>query len=117
MTSNTKVGLMGPYPLNRDTIAKVVSQVSPGVYVHSRDGKAAHYVGRSDQDVRRRLLDHVGSGYRSFWFAYASTPKGAFEQECTLFHRNGGEAGLDNLVHPQRPAGSFWKCPVCNIYA
>ena len=116
MAIETKVELSGPFSLDRDTITRMVSRVSEGVYVLSRNGTTAHYVGRSDSNVRDRLLTYVGSGYRSFWYAYATSPRDAFYKECTLYHQFGGSSSLDNKVHPQRPAGSAWHCPVCNIY-
>ena len=61
MTTETSVSLHGPYQLSRSTVVRTVTLTYPGVYVLSRDGRNAHYVGRSDRDVKGRLLDHTGS--------------------------------------------------------
>lgn len=116
MTTKLGVDLNGPHILNRHNVAMVVSRTSPGVYVLSRQGNTAHYVGRFDNDLRSRLLTYVDSGYRRFWYAYATTPKDSFEKECVLFHQLGGAAKLDNKIHPQRPDGCTWRCPVCRIF-
>ena len=114
--TTTSVSLIGPYSLIRDTINLMVSRTSPGVYVLSRNGNKAHYVGRSDSDLRSRLMSYVGSRYLKFWFTYATSAKDAFEKECLLYHQFGGSSSLDNKIHPQRPDGCTWRCPVCNIY-
>jgi hypothetical protein len=45
------------------------------------------YVGRSDSDLKARLLSHVSSGrYKEFKYSYATSPKAAFEKECQNFH-------------------------------
>ena len=108
-----KVALKGPYTLNNETIDSVVTRTSPGVYVLASAGSnRAKRVGRSDTDVRARLKSYVGH-YARFWFAYASSPKDAFENECHLWH---DLKPPDNVIHPDRPNGSGWKCPVCTIF-
>lgn len=42
----------GPFPLNSVNIQ--VTRTSPGAYVLSRDGKTAHYVGRSDTGLAQQ---------------------------------------------------------------
>ena len=113
MTTQRKVQLTGPYALSRATILQMVSKTSPGAYVLSRSGNTAHYVGRSDVNLRDRLLDYVNSTYQKFWFAYATSPRDAFEKECELFHDFNP---LDNRIHPQRPVGCGWRCPRCSVY-
>ena len=116
MTIQTSVALKGPFTLDRGTVVATVTRKSPSVYVLSRNGKTAHYVGRSDQDLRARLLDHATSGYNAFWYDYATSPRDAFYKECTLYHRYGGSSSLDNRVHPDRPTGSGWRCPNCRVF-
>ncbi len=108
-TIGTQVTLNGPFVLDRGTISLMVAR-NPGVYVLTRDGKRANYVGRSDGDVQGRLAQHIGSGYSHFWFAYASSPMDAFLKECWLWHQY---SPTDNSIHPDRPNGSGWRCPVC----
>jgi hypothetical protein len=111
MTTQTIPALSGPHLLTSATIDQVVTKVSPGVYVLSRDGKAARYVGRSDNDLKTRLKDWVPTAYLYFWYSYASSPKDAFLKECLLYHRYGGSSVLDNRIHPARPENTNWRCP------
>lgn len=107
----------GPYALTNSNIDDKVTKKSPGVYelFKSYDGPV-RYVGRSDDDLNARLKQWVGKGYSYFKFEYCSSSKAAFEKECQLYHHHGGSEKLDNKIHPQRPAGSNWKCPVCGIF-
>ena len=70
------------------------------------------YVGRSDKDVNGRLHDHVGS-YKRFRFEYYGSAKASFEKECHLYH---DFKPSDNKIHPDRPNGRDWECPVCKIF-
>lgn len=45
-----------------------------------------------------------------------TSAKAAFEKECHNYHDFGGKEKLDNTIHPDRPAGSGWKCPCCKIF-
>lgn len=71
------------------------------------------YVGRSDTDLASRLKDHIDEGYGLFKFKYATSPKAAFEQECTDYHNYGGRLRLNNAIHPDSPSGISRKCPIC----
>ena len=111
-------GLTGSYPLTDDKIGEQVTQTSPGNYAlgHSKDKTFyVKYVGRSDDDLNNRLHDWVGK-YDRFKYGYASSPKAAFEKECKLYHDFGESKKLDNKNHPDRPDGSGWECPVCDIF-
>ncbi len=108
-------GLSGPYTLSGDKIlATVTSNGNPGAYALGRTNSAntfiVSYVGRSDTDIAARLQDWVGS-YEQFKFGYFSTAEAAFVKECNLYHDF--SPGLDNSVHPAKPAGSKSKCPRC----
>lgn len=97
-----------PYPLSNDVIEDVVEPGCPGVYVlygFDNSGRSApRYVGRADRDLRARLRDWLGdSRYMWFVFAYASSPKKAYEEECHLYHQL---QPLDNRIHPDRPNGA-----------
>lgn len=102
------MALVGPFPLSQVTLRVVVN--APGVYVLSRDGRTAAYVGRSDGDVRNRLLQSSGQGrYTYFWFDYATSPMQAYKSECELYHTYNPP---DNVVHPAVPSGMNWRCPI-----
>lgn len=113
-------GLNGPYPLTTDGIDGNVTRTSPGAYVLGRMGNdsfTVEYVGRSDTDVNARLKQWVGKGYPRFKFGYFDSPKAVFEKECNIYHDFGGPSEkLDNDKHPQRPEGSSWQCPKCDVF-
>jgi hypothetical protein len=106
--------------LSNEKIDAVVTRTAPGVYAldpTERGAFVVKYVGRSDDDLNKRLKDWVGTKYVYFKFDYATSPKNAFEKECELYHDNGGPEGkLDNEIHPRRPDGTDWKCPRCKTY-
>ena len=107
--------MTGRYELNTDKIIQVVTRTSAGSYILSRNGNNAHYVGRSDSDVGGRLKTWAAgnNSYTHFWFEYADSPKAAFELECRWWHKY---KPADNRMHPDRPDGSGWECPVCDIF-
>lgn len=86
---------------------------SPGVYLLDRTttgGFTINYVGRADDNVARRLKEHVAKGvYKYFKYEYADSARAAFEMECKLYH---SYRNLDNEIHPARPAGTSYSCPV-----
>lgn len=114
------LGMYGPYALSDQQINHHITQISAGNYalgnVNERGLFVVRYVGRSDANLNARLKTWTGKGYQAFKFAYATSPKAAFEKECRNFHDFGGTAKLDNNIHPDRPAGSGWNCPVCRIF-
>ncbi len=109
----------GPYIFTSSEIDRVVTITSPGNYAlgYTKDDGTfiVRYVGRSDGDVNRELKARLTNKYSKFKYSYATSPKAAFEKECHNYHDFGGSA-LDNQMHPSRPAGSNWKCPVCDIF-
>lgn len=108
----------GSFDLSVAEIGRQITKTEAGNYALGKmDGTKfiVQYVGRSDSDVATRLKQHVGK-YPKFKFSYATSPKAAFEKECKNFHDFGTEKKLDNKIHPDRPANSGWKCPVCNIF-
>ena len=111
----TYSGLRGPFPLTENGINQNVTRQSPGAYALGRskeDTFHINYVGRSDSDVASRLRDHVGK-QSQFKYEYYASEKAAFEKECRLYH---DFYPPGNKNHPGRPAGSGWKCPMCNIF-
>lgn len=112
------LGMNGPYLLDFKTIDTNVTKTSAGNYslgYKNSDGKfVVCYVGRSDTDVNGRLKYWIGKTKRQlFKFSYATSPKAAFEKECINYHDFNPS---DNIIHPDRPQNSGWKCPRCNIF-
>jgi hypothetical protein len=114
------LGMKGPYALTKSKIDEVVTRTSAGNYAlgYTNDKGAfiPRYVGRSDSDVNAELKSKVSTKHKQFKFSYATSPKAAFEKECRNYHDFGGKDKLDNDIHPARPAGTDWKCPVCKIF-
>ena len=112
--------MQGSYELTRTKVDAIVTRTSPGNYalgyVNDENVFIVQYVGRADSDVASRIKQHVGERYKRFKFSYASSPKAAFEKECRNYHDFGGCQSLDNKIHPDRPAGTYWKCPYCGIF-
>lgn len=106
-------GLDGPYKLTNERIDEVVKKKSPGTYALDRNPDDPAFkvarVGRSDTDVAARLKSYVGGKYKYFKFGYSSSAKAAFEKECTLYHDFNPP---DNAIHPDRPEGTDYDCPV-----
>ncbi len=104
---------MFPWPFQREIVNLVVPH-RPGVYVlyrGERPGMSA-YVGRSDTDLRSRILASAANhrGVRWFSFEVASSPLEAYDLECRYYH---ALQPTNNLVHPDAPAGTDIACPVC----
>lgn len=100
--------LMGPYSIT--TVDRWVTWVSPGVYILSRDGRTAAYVGRSDTNVGSRIKQSSAAGYYThFWFEYATSSRDAYLKECEYYHKYNPP---DNMNHPAVPFGTNWRCPV-----
>ena len=111
------LGMVGPYELDKDTIDEKVSKKSPGNYALGKmnDGVTflVEYVGRADLDVNGRLKSWVGkTKHPLFKFSYATSAKSAFEKECENYHDFDPP---ENDVHPDKPSGTNWKCPHCDI--
>jgi hypothetical protein len=109
------VNLDGPFALTKNGINSTVTSTSAGVYALGYTNGNNYYiqrVGRSDDDLNRRLHDYEGQ-YQEFKAAYCSSSLSAFNAECDLWHDFGGS---NNPLHPARPAGKEWKCPRCNTF-
>ena len=117
----TRQSWAGPFAFNRETVTAKVEAKRMGAYVLLRyDGEKTpwYYVGRSDTDLQRRLLQHLDNGepYSIFWFRYETCVSDAFAAECYAWHgyKDTG-VHLDNDIHPDTPSGSVRiHCPVCN---
>jgi hypothetical protein len=108
-------GLQGPFALTDRTIDQEVVQNQPGVYVLEESADLVNfrvvYVGRSDTNLNNQLHVHVGS-YKRFRYQHCGSAQAAFEKECALYH---DFEPRENPIHPQRPSGTQWKCPRCNL--
>ncbi len=105
--------LFGPFLLTAERIDSHLQANSPGVYGlgEKHDGNFVFKsVGRSDQDVRAALKQHVAGPYSWFKFCYALSPRDALEKECELYH---SLVTLDNPAHPAAPKNSGFRCPYC----
>lgn len=114
------LNMVGPYPLNEHEIDLQIKKGIPGNYAYgylNEDERFfVQYVGRSDEDLNSRIRHGIGQ-YKMFKYSYAKGSKEAFEKECINYHDFGGEEGiLDNNIHPDRPDGADYGCPVCDIY-
>lgn len=105
-----------PFQLDSDSIDSQVTKKQQGNYALGKMGTGDNaktfmvdYVGRSDGDVAGRLKDWIGE-YDKFKYSYASSVKGAFEEECRNYHDFNPPG---NSVHPACPAGKDWTCPHC----
>lgn len=111
--------MQGSCAFTTEEIDRVVTRTSSGNYALGRvedDTFYVSYVGRSDSDVNGELKSKLHLNYARFKYSYATSPKAAFEKECRNYHDFDGSEKLDNKIHPDRPNGTNWKCPVCNIF-
>ncbi len=70
------------------------------------------YTGRSDSDLRERLLTHAADARGDYFrFDIHSSAEQAYLAECSAYHAWG--PSLENAIHPARPGGSCVQCPFC----
>jgi hypothetical protein len=81
-----------------------------GVFQLSRDGETIHFVGRSDENLRDEIAQHMADGYTHFQWVKLPWVKETYEMHCRLFHLAGGVKKLDNKDHPEPPNGKSWLC-------
>ena len=102
------MSLSGPHAIS--LVSSIVPTQSPGVYVLSRNGRTAHYVGRSDTCLATRLASSArAEKYTHFWYGFTSSPMQAYHAECELYH---SYSPVDNANHPAVPIGTQWRCPL-----
>lgn len=115
----SSTGIDPEYTLNVLSVSLLVPH-SIGAYVlgykNQQGSFVVQYVGRSDTDINARLLQHLEEGYLSFKFQQLSTIYDAFCKECNLYHDFGENKLLKNKEHPDRPVGTNYLCPRCNIF-
>ncbi len=101
--------------LRPDVVDKAVPHGLIGTYLLGTKTKngtfVPQYVGRSDVDLRRRLLQHAEAGGFE-WFALmpAETIFEAYQVECRGWHLF---TRLANAIHPGAPRNLPYKCPYC----
>jgi hypothetical protein len=114
------LGMSGLYAFTSAKIDEVVTKTSAGNYAlgyTEDDGKfIVQYVGRSDTNLNQELKAKLSDQYKKFKYNYATSPKAAFEKECQNYHDFGERVKLHNQNHPDRPDGTNWKCPMCDIF-
>lgn len=113
MTRTERAWALSPWAV-RTTVPERV----PGVYILGKfetyKGFTPVYVGRSDSDVRARLLSHCTVLMAQYFLARECTcPRQAFHKECFYWHALRGSGGLLNLYHPDSPSGLCLHCPYC----
>lgn len=91
-------------------VRALIPEGLPGTYVLWDEDKP-RYVGRSDTNLRRRLLEHsLNWPGAYFTFDVAHGAGFAFDMECSLFHALSDQTV--NRNHPQRPTLES-DCPFC----
>lgn len=100
--------------LTEDSVRAEVERRIPGSYSLGRFKKGRPlvlYVGRSDLDLRRRLLQHARTR-RFQWYTFEPTLTifEAFRLECRGWHYY---SSIINTIHPDAPAGLPYLCPYC----
>ena len=110
--------MYGAYALNSEEIKKRVEPNKKGNYAFGKieeDGLFhVYYVGRSDTDLQAEIIARSSdfTQLSHFMYSYASSVKEAYEKECKNYHDFNCPALL-NKIHPDRPDGASYHCPVC----
>lgn len=76
------LGMEGPYDFTAKEIEKLVAANRKGNYAlgqaNAKGGLNAHYIGRSDGDLKVELKANLSRRYPQFKFSYAASAKDAF---------------------------------------
>jgi hypothetical protein len=104
--------LKGPYSLALVNI--MVTANKKGVYILSRDGRNAHYVGRSENDLQQQIKvsANEGQGYNYFWFHYATSGRQACQYE--LYWYRHFWPYLDKSIEPA-PTANELRSPLSRL--
>ena len=111
--------MQGLYALNNNEVRRRVEANRKGNYAfcaYKDDGLLyIFYVGRSDADLQAEIIARSADfpQLTHFMFSYALSAKAAYEKECKNYHDCGGSINLLNKIHPDRPNGASYHCPVC----
>ena len=114
------LNMNGIYDLNDETIDIYVNDNRIGNYALgyiSNNKFFVCYVGRSDNNIKQRLRQHINENenYKYFKFSYANDEREAYLKECKNWHDFGGlDDLLINKIHPDKPKNmKNIKCPYC----
>lgn len=115
------LGMLGPFALTDAEVNKIVPENVMGNYAFLQKKWLAgeyivRYVGRSDSDLKKEIKQQMrtdrAKGCTHFKYSIANSVKEAFEKECRNYHDFGECDCLNNDIHPAKPAGTRYKCPV-----
>ena len=109
-------GLIGPLPLRYENVRDAIARVAAGAYAlgyaAADGGFCVLQIGRSDTDVRSKLIAQIGT-QNLFKYILSTSSMLAFEKECELFHNF---SPPNNRRHPERTEGTKWTCPRCRQF-
>jgi len=97
----------GPYPTPE--LSYWVRNDAPGVFILSKDGKGADYLGVSEKDIKS-AIESLADRLKGSWFlcCYAEYPPTQFKVECEWYH-----AYRPPVEHPTPPESlPTLKCPI-----
>ena len=115
------LGMLGPFALTDIDVNKRVPENVMGNYAFLQkkwltDEYLVRYVGRSDSDLKKEIKQQVktdrAKGCTHFKYSIAKSVKEAFEKECKNYHDFGESECLYNDIHPAKPAGTKYECPI-----
>ena len=115
------LGMVGPFSFNKEMIESllgdnVIGNYALGYLNHSTNTFIVLYIGRSDKDLKKRLISHLDDKeqYKDFKFIKQNTIQNAYLCECKNYHDFGGDKGsLVNNNHPAKPETLAIRCPYC----
>lgn len=109
-------GLIGPLPLRYENVRDAITRVAAGAYAlgyaATDGGFCVLQIGRSDTDVRSKLIAQIGT-QNLYKYILSTSSMLAFEKECELFHNF---SPPNNRRHPERTTGTKWACPRCRQF-
>jgi excinuclease UvrABC nuclease subunit len=114
--------MKGPYRLTELNVKQYVPRMAGAyclTYSGSDNRNIACYIGRSDNDLKSRLKNHLSpnevdlcikrKGADKFYFQETTSAREAYELECEWYHKYNPNC---NNIHPDKTYTS-WACPVC----
>lgn len=100
------------YRLDEWLIRALIPEHRIGTYLLYAGSKPV-YAGRSDRNLRRRLIAHASwSCADHFGFEVYADADRAYDMECGLYHVL--HYRMTNAIHPAAPAGSRRPCLICS---
>jgi hypothetical protein len=92
-------------------VRALIGERHAGTYLLYRRGKPV-YAGRSDRDLRKRLMTHAHHATGDhFGFSVHPDAGRAYDMECALFHTL--HDITTNRIHPASPKGGDRRCFIC----